>query len=201
MVIRRGHLVEDAFAQLARTSQYDLKKPLRVSFYGEQAVDAGGPTKEFFLLAVKELFDPNFGMFVISPETQTFYFRPDSLENAVEFELVGILLGLAVYNGALLSVHFPLALYKKLMGRPVGLADLELLKPAYAKSLKQLLEYVGDDVESVFCLTFTVDVDSFGSVKTVELVPGGRDINVTKGNKEVRAIFVSFPMVVCCVYV
>jgi hypothetical protein len=33
-----------------------------------------------------------------------------------EFELVGLLLGLAIYNGVILDVKLPLVLYKKLLG-------------------------------------------------------------------------------------
>lgn len=30
---------------------------------GEQGIDEGGVKKEFFLLLVRQLFDPNYGMF------------------------------------------------------------------------------------------------------------------------------------------
>jgi hypothetical protein len=33
-----------------------------------------------------------------------------------EFELVGIVLGLACYNGVIIDAHLPLPAYKKLMG-------------------------------------------------------------------------------------
>lgn len=58
-------------------------------------------------------------------------------------QLVGALIGLAIYNSVLLDVHFPLALYKKLQGLPVGLDDLEELAPTVAKSLRALLDYKG----------------------------------------------------------
>lgn len=44
-------------------SNINLRKPLRVSFKGEQGIDEGGVKKEFFMLLIKELFDPNYGMF------------------------------------------------------------------------------------------------------------------------------------------
>ena len=34
---------------------------MKVQFVGEQAVDEGGVTKEFFQLFVREIFDPNYG--------------------------------------------------------------------------------------------------------------------------------------------
>lgn len=41
----------------------DLKKSLRIEFIGEDGVDAGGLRKEWFLLLVRQLFDPQFGTF------------------------------------------------------------------------------------------------------------------------------------------
>jgi hypothetical protein len=38
--------------------------------------------------------------------------HPHSLESDLEFQLVGAVLGLAIYNGVILDVHFPLVTYK-----------------------------------------------------------------------------------------
>lgn len=40
----------------------DLKKQLYVEFEGEQGVDEGGVSKEFFQLVVEEIFNPDIGM-------------------------------------------------------------------------------------------------------------------------------------------
>ena len=62
-------------------------------------------------------------------------------------------LGLAVYNAVLLDFPLPLALYRKLLGQPPGLRDLEEMEPALGRSLRALLDYDGPgDVEDVFCM-------------------------------------------------
>lgn len=43
-------------------------------FDGEEAVDAGGVTKEFFLLLLKELMDPVYGMFTFHTESNLLWF-------------------------------------------------------------------------------------------------------------------------------
>lgn len=43
-------------------------------FDGEEAVDAGGVTKEFFLLLLKELMDPVYGMFTQYTESNLLWF-------------------------------------------------------------------------------------------------------------------------------
>ena len=40
----------------------DLKKQLFVEFEGEQGVDEGGVSKEFFQLVLEEIFNPDIGM-------------------------------------------------------------------------------------------------------------------------------------------
>jgi hypothetical protein len=49
--VRRNNLVQDALVQLGNHT-FDLKKPLKVIFVGEEAIDEGGVTKEFFQLVV-----------------------------------------------------------------------------------------------------------------------------------------------------
>lgn len=41
---------------------------------GEEAVDAGGVRKEFFLLIMKELMDPKYGMFRYYEESRLIWF-------------------------------------------------------------------------------------------------------------------------------
>ncbi|KAL0203080.1 hypothetical protein M9458_001098, partial [Cirrhinus mrigala] len=72
--VRRNHLVSDALRELTVYSDVDLKKPLKVIFDGEEAVDAGGVTKEFFLLLLKELMDPIYGMFTQYSESNLLWF-------------------------------------------------------------------------------------------------------------------------------
>ena len=44
----------------------DLKKQLYVEFEGEQGIDEGGVSKEFFQLVVEEIFNPDIGTSVHS---------------------------------------------------------------------------------------------------------------------------------------
>lgn len=51
----------------------DLKKQLVVEFEGEQGVDEGGVSKEFFQLIVEEIFNADYGMFTLQPDTCTMW--------------------------------------------------------------------------------------------------------------------------------
>lgn len=46
---------------VAQDRPMDFKKQFFVEFEGEQGVDEGGVSKEFFQLVIEELFNPDFG--------------------------------------------------------------------------------------------------------------------------------------------
>jgi len=98
--------------------------------------------------------------------------------------LIGVLLGLAIYNGVVLDVHFPIAVYKKMLKEDLTIKDLEDIDPELMKGLQQLLDYEEDDVEDIFCRTFEVTWDDMGAQRSCELKAGGQDIPVTSQNKE-----------------
>ncbi len=51
------------------------------------------------------------------------------------YVLVGMLCGLAIYNGVLVNMAFPVSLYKKLLNQPVLLEDLKDLCPTEGRYL------------------------------------------------------------------
>lgn len=62
--VRRDCLVEDSLKSVSEViggGGEDIKKGLRIAFQGEEGVDAGGLKKEWFLLLVREVFNPDHG--------------------------------------------------------------------------------------------------------------------------------------------
>ncbi|KAF9373467.1 putative E3 ubiquitin-protein ligase [Podila verticillata] len=180
--VRRNNLIEESLTQLSR-NEMDLKKSLRIEFIGEDGVDAGGLRKEWFLLLVRQLFDPQFGMFVYDDQSSYCWFNPASFESLDQFYLVGVVIGLAIYNSTILDLPLPLAVYKKLLNTPVTLEDLATFRPDLAKGFDQLLNYEDDDVEDVFCLNFVGSYEAYGESVEVPLIPDGANNPVTNHNK------------------
>ena len=75
------------------------------------------------------------GMFIYSEETHSFWFNSTSFENDGQFTLIGIVLGLAIYNNVILDVHLPMVVYRKLMGKKGVFADLADSHPVRGLSL------------------------------------------------------------------
>lgn len=119
---------------IAMQNPVDLKKQLVVEFEGEQGIDEGGVSKEFFQLVVEEIFNPDYAMFTFQSDSNTVWFNPTSFESDGQFTLIGIVLGLAIYNNVILAVNFPMVLYRKLMGKKGSFEDLSDWNPV---SLKQ----------------------------------------------------------------
>uniref|UniRef100_A0A8C6KSS6 HECT and RLD domain containing E3 ubiquitin protein ligase 3 n=1 Tax=Nothobranchius furzeri TaxID=105023 RepID=A0A8C6KSS6_NOTFU len=183
--VRRNHLVSDTLRELTMYTDVDLKKPLKVIFDGEEAVDAGGVTKEFFLLLLKELMDPVYGMFTHYKDSNLLWFSDTCFVEQNWFHLIGVICGLAIYNSTVVDLHFPLALYKKLLDVLPKLEDFKELSPTEARwSLQELLDYEGEDVEEIFLLNFSITRENYGMVEVKELVPGGESIAVDKNNRK-----------------
>ncbi|KAE8630832.1 hypothetical protein XENTR_v10000981 [Xenopus tropicalis] len=182
--VRRTSLVADALRELSIYSDIDLKKPLKVIFDGEEAVDDGGVTKEFFLLLLKELLNPIYGMFTVYQDSNLLWFSDICFVEHNWFHLIGIMCGLAIYNFTVVDLYFPLALYKKLLNVQPTLEDLKELSPTEGRSLQELLDYPEDDVDDVFCLNFTICRESYGLAERRPLVAGGDHITVTKDNRQ-----------------
>eukprot|EP00037_Helgoeca_nana_P027065 m.307874 g.307874 ORF g.307874 m.307874 type:complete len:815 (-) comp27396_c0_seq1:2679-5123(-) len=186
--IRRGYLIEDTLRQITLQLK-GLKKPLKIKYVGsgEEGLDLGGVQKEFFQLIMSQIFDPMRGLFVEQDGGDgVVWINGESVEGLQEFELVGVLLGLAVYNSVQLDLRFPAALYRKLLGADLGLCDLAGWMPEVAHGLAALIKYEdADAVSDVFGLTFQIDrLRLGGKVETVELIPNGAEIAVTGENRQ-----------------
>ncbi|XP_052757390.1 uncharacterized protein LOC113517335 isoform X2 [Galleria mellonella] len=185
--IRREHLLEDAFRRIMSCGKKELQKgKLCVLWDGEEGLDYGGPSREFFFLLSRELFNPYYGLFEYSAnDTYTVHVSPMSafVDNHHEwFRFSGRVLGLALVHGYLLEAWFTRALYRALLRLPPALEDVDALDAQFAASLRWL--------QSARCvssleLTFAVSERlADGRVLERELKPGGREVAVTERNKK-----------------
>ena len=199
--VRRECLVEDSLrsvSEVVGTGQDDIKKGLRIDFIEEEGLDSGGLRKEWFLLLVRDVFDPEHGLFVYDDESRYCYFNPDSFETSDQFFLVGVVLGLAIYNSTILDVALPPFAFRKLLASAPSytgpttssvrsththtLEDLAEFRPALANGLKQMLDFDGN-VEEIFCQDFVAIVERYGHVHRVPLCAEGARRPVTNSNR------------------
>ncbi|KAK9112899.1 hypothetical protein Scep_020418 [Stephania cephalantha] len=188
--VRRAYILEDSYNQLRMRATQDLKGRLTVHFQGEEGIDAGGLTREWYQLLSRVIFDKGALLFTTVGNESTFQPNPNSVyqtEHLSYFKFVGRVVGKALFDGQLLDVHFTRSFYKHILGVKVTYHDIEAIDPDYFKNLKWLLE---NDISDILDLTFSIDADEEKlilyertEVTDYELVPGGRNIRVTEENK------------------
>ena len=182
--VTRSNVVGDAFSQLSSMDPSNFLKKLKVVFKGENAVDVGGPSREFLYLLAQKLFDSERGLFEVV-NNKYHWFAPVESEKKRSYFLTGVTIGLAVHNNVVLPVRLPLFLYKRIITptRRLTLTDLAEIEPDVASSLRHILQMVekGDDV-SQLCLTFDATINCFGEPKTFPIKENMGGVEVTNEN-------------------
>jgi len=178
--VKRNEIFLDSYRTFSRIHREELLGPLRVDFRGEEGVDAGGLTREWYHVISREMFNENYALFKASDDG-AFQPNPSSAVNSdhlLFFNFIGRVVGKALWDGQLLDAHFTRSFYKHILGQEVTFKDLEAMDSTLYRSLLYLMD---NDMED---LTFAVDSMEFGRVRQIELKPGGASIPVTHENKQ-----------------
>ncbi|SCZ95738.1 BZ3500_MvSof-1268-A1-R1_Chr8-1g09765 [Microbotryum saponariae] len=183
--VRRSHIFEDSYAEIMRQTPNDLKKRLMIKFDGEDGLDYGGLSREFFFLLSHEMFNPFYCLFEYSAhDNYTLQINPNSSINPEHlnyFKFIGRVLSLAVFHRRFLDAYFITALYKMVLKKKITLQDMESVDAEMFRSLTWMLE---NDITDVLDNTFSAEDDRFGETVTIDLKPGGSDVAVTNENKK-----------------
>ena len=192
--VRRNSILEDSFRIISNVSRVDyLKAKLWIEFDNEDVLDYGGPSREWFYLLSKEMFNPYYGLFEYSStDKYTLQIRPFSGRcnelHLAYFKFIGRVAGMAIYHGKLLDAFFIRPFYKMMLEKPITLKDMESVDTEYYNSLKYILE---NDPSELY-LNFSIDEKFFDVVEEKELKPNGAQIPVTNENKQEYIEYVNF---------
>lgn len=109
-----------------------------------------------------------------------------SYERLNAFRNVGRLLGLCLLQNELCPIFLNRHVVKYILGRPIRFHDLAFFDPVIYESLRQLVvDAETKDSNSLFSaldLTFSVDLSTEEGGGSLELMPGGREVEVTAAN-------------------
>ncbi|KAF0698365.1 Aste57867_11015 [Aphanomyces stellatus] len=182
--VRRDRVFEDSFYALRMRSGHELRRKLHISFTGEEGIDAGGVTREWYMILAREIFNPNYALFTSAADSPTFQPNPLSFVNKDHlsyFEFVGKVIGKAIADGQLLDAHFTRSFYKHILQLPISYSDMEAIDPEYYRNLHSILDNPIEDLG--LDLTFSIEHSNFGKLDVVDLISNGRNIAVTDENK------------------
>ncbi|XP_029923261.1 probable E3 ubiquitin-protein ligase HERC6 [Myripristis murdjan] len=186
--LRRPHLVEDTFRQLAAADHCAFQRELLVQFVEDMKLTIVNK-RDFFLHVFEELLAPESQMFMYNEQQTLAWFPAEPKVEERQYFLFGVLCGMALYNHNIVHLPFPLTLFKKLVNVKPSLDDMKEFEPVVAESLRLILEdYTSKDFENMD-LVFKVS----WSGKDVELDPNERGKPVTSSNKkEFVSAFVNY---------
>ncbi|KAF9432328.1 hypothetical protein BGZ76_010958 [Entomortierella beljakovae] len=186
MKVRRSHIFEDSYHEIMRQSPTDLKKRLMIKFEGEDGLDYGGLSREFFFLLSHEMFNPFYCLFEYSAhDNYTLQINPHSNINSEHlnyFKFIGRVVGLAIFHRRLLDAFFIVSFYKMILKKRVTLADLESVDADVFRNLNWLLD--DENGAETLDTTFSTNDERFGEIVTIDLKENGSDIVVTEENKK-----------------
>ena len=131
------------------------------------------------------MFNPFYCLFEYSAhDNYTLQISPASGVNPEHlnyFKFIGRIVGLAIFHRRFLDAYFISSFYKMVVTKKIALSDLESVDAELHRSMKWLLE---NDITDVIEETFSLQEERFGELVTIELKPGGVDIEVTEDNKQ-----------------
>ncbi|VDO00441.1 unnamed protein product [Rodentolepis nana] len=180
ITISRNRIFEDSFARLHAKTARDWKKRFVIQFRNEEGQDAGGLLREWYLLMSREIFNPMYGLFSVSPSDRvTYSINPASSVNSnhlTYFEFVGRFIAKAIYDNKHLECYFTRSFYKHILGKQVRFQDLESEDYEFYKGLDFLLNHRIAELN--------YERNEYGRSETVDLIENGRNIVVTDENKK-----------------
>ena len=181
--IRRDFLIEDTLKELSKPN-INLRSPLKIEFIGEEGIDQGGLKKEFFMLLTRQIFNEKNNLFSYINKSRLFWFNINLNGEISKYELIGIILGLSIYNGIILDIKFPLAIYKKLLQIEPSLEDIKEIDKELYNNFCYLLNTDDENLEKDLDTNFTVLIEKDGKKIIIPLIEHGENIMINNKNKK-----------------
>ncbi|KAA8515599.1 hypothetical protein F0562_018790 [Nyssa sinensis] len=188
MLIDRSQLLAESFEYIAHADPEVLRSGLFMEFKNEEATGPG-VLREWFFLVCQAIFNPQNALFVACPnDRRRFFPNPASKVDPLHleyFSFSGRVIALALMHKVQVGIVFDRVFFLQLAGQYVSLEDIRDADPFLYNSCKQILEMDAEVVDSdALGLTFVREVEDLGSMKIVELCPGGKGISVNSRNRE-----------------
>ncbi|XP_073003492.1 E3 ubiquitin-protein ligase UPL5-like [Typha latifolia] len=185
--IDRSSLLKNSYEIFQNADLSSLCSELHVTFNHEEAIGPG-VMKEWLCLLCQEIFNPHLGLFSSCQYDKHRFFPSESAREYYHlryFGFSGRVIALALTYEIQVGIVFDRTFFLRLAGEPVTLEDVKVADPMLYSSCQRILDMDAESLDSdALKLTFSRDIECQGSRKTIELVPGGKEIAVNSKNKE-----------------
>ena len=178
MEINRNDLLKDSIEKIEKVNLY---KELKITFKGEEGLDAGGLFREWFNICFKALESDDLKLFLVSDSNEFSYNINPMLthkkENYNYFTFIGKLIGKALLDNITINICFNKLIYKMILQEDITLDDLLFIDNPLYTSLHNLkdLEDSGSNLEDLG-IYYSIDLqDSNKLSHSFNLVDNGID--------------------------
>ncbi|KAH8413058.1 hypothetical protein KR009_007774 [Drosophila setifemur] len=186
ITVTRQTLFEDSYHQIMRLPAYELRRRLYIIFRGEEGLDYGGVSREWFFLLSHEVLNPMYCLFEYANKNNyslqinpASYVNPDHLQY---FKFIGRFIAMALYHGRFIYSGFTMPFYKRMLNKKLTIKDIETIDPEFYNSLIWVRDNNID--ECGLELWFSVDFEVLGQIIHHELKENGEKERVNEENKE-----------------
>ncbi|CRL01599.1 CLUMA_CG014414, isoform A [Clunio marinus] len=186
ITLTRQTLFEDSYHQIMRLPAYELRRRLYIIFRGEEGLDYGGVSREWFFLLSHEVLNPMYCLFEYANKSNyslqinpASYVNPDHLQY---FKFIGRFIAMALYHGRFIYSGFTMPFYKRMLNKKLTTKDIESIDPEFYNSLVWVRDNNID--ECGLELWFSVDFEVLGQIIHHELKDNGDKEKVSEENKE-----------------
>ncbi|XP_073026082.1 E3 ubiquitin-protein ligase UPL5-like [Primulina eburnea] len=188
MLIDRMHLLSESFEYIANADAESLRAGLFMEFKNEEATGPG-VLREWFFLVCQAIFNPQNALFLACPnDCRRFFPNPASKMDPLHlkyFRFSGRVIALALMHRVQVGIVFDRVFFSLLAGYGISLEDIRDADPYLYSSCKKILEMDAEAVDQdALGLTFVHEIEEMGSMKIVELCPGGKSLVVDSKNRE-----------------
>ena len=156
--IRRPYLFTDTYNLFGKFQKSNLVKKFKIVFTGEEGIDSGGLTKDWYLGLSRALGVEKLKIFKAS-SAGGFEIHQESGTSEValqKFKFAGMVIGKALFDRQFLDMPLSKTMYKLILGLEVGLNDLEEIDATMYKSLGWMME---NSVAGILFETFSVEME------------------------------------------
>lgn len=186
ITVTRQTLFEDSYQHIMRLQAFELRRRLYIIFKGEEGLDYGGVSREWFFLLSHEVLNPMYCLFEYANKNNyslqinpASYVNPDHL---LYFKFIGRFIAMALYHGRFIYSGFTMPFYKRMLNKKLLMKDIESIDPEFYNSLVWIQD--NDIDECGLELYYSVDFEVLGQVVHHELKAAGDKERVTEVNKE-----------------
>ncbi|TBU18987.1 E3 ubiquitin-protein ligase [Ordospora colligata] len=177
VTVDRETVYRDSIEIFKHLNPQDARKQLRTTFRNEEGVDSGGIRKEYFQLLSHEIREDN----KLFEHVENKIWIKAGAKDMCEYEAVGRIIAIALYNNIVLSIPFPRLFFKKLLEKKPTIEDLEEISPDVSMSLKKLRMLSKEEIDFLD-LRFVSEYYEEGNVLIHALVENGENIRLTEDN-------------------